>query len=215
MKRAKKPIAMLLVLLLFLSLLPVGVFAANDAEPAEEEAVLEALTTEEPEIPEEEPEEPEVPEVPEEPETPEVPEVPEAPEVPEEPETPEVPEAPDEPEAPIVPEVPEEPEEPADDFDTIEIMSEPIKARKTSEGPEVNAYVDWEQTIIDPETGNCKLVVKADSDFYTYLIAESETNRYYLASATVSGNTTTYYANDVRLPVLVNIICADLSCFNK
>ena len=34
MKKAKKPIALLLVLLLFVSLLPAGALAADDAEPA-------------------------------------------------------------------------------------------------------------------------------------------------------------------------------------
>ena len=36
MKKAKKPIALLLVLILFVSLLPAGALAADDAEPAEE-----------------------------------------------------------------------------------------------------------------------------------------------------------------------------------
>ena len=47
MKYARKPIALLLVLFLFLSLLPAGVFAADDAELTEEEEVLEVLPAEE------------------------------------------------------------------------------------------------------------------------------------------------------------------------
>ncbi len=47
MKLAKKPIALLLVLLMFLSLLPVGVFAVDDAELTEEAEIVEALPPEE------------------------------------------------------------------------------------------------------------------------------------------------------------------------
>ena len=47
MKHARKPIALILVLLLFLSLLPVGAFAADDAELTEEEEVVEVLPPEE------------------------------------------------------------------------------------------------------------------------------------------------------------------------
>ena len=55
MKREKKVIALLLALLLFLSLLPVGALAAGDADPAEEEEVPEAfLTPEDACIPDEE-----------------------------------------------------------------------------------------------------------------------------------------------------------------
>ena len=60
MKRAKKPIAMLLILLLFLSLLPVGVFAADDAETAEEVVVSNALPEDAAEDPAEEAEEEEI-----------------------------------------------------------------------------------------------------------------------------------------------------------
>ncbi len=63
MKKAKKPIALLLVLLLFVSLLPAGALAADDAEPAEEEEVLEVLLPEEDEeLPAEEAEEAALPE---------------------------------------------------------------------------------------------------------------------------------------------------------
>ena len=51
MKLAKKPIALFLVLLMFLSLLPVGVFAVDDAELTEEAEIVEALPPEEDALP--------------------------------------------------------------------------------------------------------------------------------------------------------------------